>query len=253
MAIKRAKRKTNFTIISNVGLRDPDLTLKAKGLLAYMLSLPDDWIFYESELVKHSIDGKASIRSGLKELEEKGYLLKEQERSSDGKFKNVDWVLHDEPWTGFRSTGKRSTDNPSTDKRSTENRTLLNTNSTKNLSKQNTDKTKENSRNSAKAKYADTSPCIIFAKEFFSEIKKNNPEAKEPNFQKWADDIRKAVQIDNRSIANLREVMLWSQQDDFWKGNILSAKKLREKYDQLKVQSGKHKQTRQYQNQLDWE
>jgi len=45
MAIVRAKRKTNFTIIGNTGLKDKRLSLKAKGLLAYMLSLPDDWKF----------------------------------------------------------------------------------------------------------------------------------------------------------------------------------------------------------------
>ncbi|API89404.1 hypothetical protein BKP56_09120 [Marinilactibacillus sp. 15R] len=143
MAIRRAKRKTNFTIISNVGLRDSSLSLKAKGLLAYMLSLPDDWVFYETELVKHSIDGKASVRSGLRELEGNGYLIKQQERSSDGKFQNVDWVLHDEPWTDFRSTDKRSTEEPTTDKRSTENQPLLNTDSTKDLNIPNTDNTKD--------------------------------------------------------------------------------------------------------------
>ena len=53
MAIKRVKKEMNYTIINNTGLKDKSLSLKAKGLLAYMLSLPDDWIFYETELIKH--------------------------------------------------------------------------------------------------------------------------------------------------------------------------------------------------------
>lgn len=145
MAIRRAKRDSNYTIMSNAGLQDARLSLKAKGLLAYMLSLPDDWIFYESEIVKHATDGKQSVRTGLKELQENGYLLKEQARSKVGKFSKVDWVLFDEPEnadvtrfipsTDFPSTGK-----PSAVKPSTANRTLQSTNSNKGLNKQNTNK-----------------------------------------------------------------------------------------------------------------
>ena len=81
MAIKRAKRETNFTMMSNVGLRDKRLSFKAKGLLAYMLSLPDDWVFYEEEITKHSTDGKQSVRTGLKELQQLGYLIKNQSKN----------------------------------------------------------------------------------------------------------------------------------------------------------------------------
>ena len=143
MAIRRSKRDSNFTMISNVGLKDKRLSFKAKGLLAYMLSLPDDWVFYESEIVNHATDGKQSVRTGMKELEQYGYLVREQRRSSKGKFANVDWVLSDEPLNGDATTFRPSTDFPSTDKPSTDNpptdnRTLL---STKELStnKQSTD------------------------------------------------------------------------------------------------------------------
>lgn len=132
MAIKRAKRETNFTMMSNVGLRDKRLSFKAKGLLAYMLSLPDDWIFYEEEITKHSTDGKQSVRTGLKELQQFGYLIKNQSREK-GKFAKVDWLLYDEPGkvdiqVFLPQTEKRSTDNPPT-----ENQPLLSTNVTKDL------------------------------------------------------------------------------------------------------------------------
>lgn len=64
-------------------------------------------------------------------------------------------------------------------------------------------------------------------------------ETKEPNYQTWADDFRKLVELDGKSVDNVRLVIEWCQQDSFWKANILSAKKLRDKYDQLKVKSGK--------------
>lgn len=221
-------------MISNVGLRDKNLSFKAKGLLAYMLSLPDDWVFYESEITKHATDGKHSVRAGLQELESNSYLVKNQSRDESGKFSNVEWILHDEPLSE-----NRSTDNPPTEKPTTENQSLLNTDLTNDLSIPSTDKKK--SRKPAKADYDDASPYMQLAKEFFSEIQKNNSEAKEPNYQKWADDIRKLVELDGKSLENVRSVMAWSQKNNFWKGNILSAKKLREKYDQLKVQSGNFK------------
>ena len=71
----------------------------------------------------------------------------------------------------------------------------------------------------------------------FNLIKRNNNEAKEPNYQTWADEFRKLVEIDGVSANNAKIVMQWTQQNDFWKGNILSAKAFRDKYDRLKVQS----------------
>ena len=167
MAIRRAKRDSNFTMISNVGLKDNRLSFKAKGLLSYMLSLPDDWIFYESEIVNHATDGKQSVRTGMKELEKFGYLVKEQKRNSKGKFAKIDWVVSDEPINGDTTTFQPSTtfpstDNPSTDKRATDNRTLL---STKELStnKQSTDK---DTASPKKSKYGDAENVLLTDEEY---------------------------------------------------------------------------------------
>ncbi|MDG6115402.1 DnaD domain-containing protein [Lactococcus formosensis] len=72
-SIKRKRAGDNFTILSNEFLRDENLSLKAKGLLAYILSLPDDWIIYFEEIEKHHKDGKASLRTAWKDLEVNGY------------------------------------------------------------------------------------------------------------------------------------------------------------------------------------
>lgn len=135
MAIKRSKRDSNFTILSNVGLKDDRISAKATGLLAYMLSLPDDWVFYESELVNHFTDGKESIRTGLKELEDFGYLSRVQSREK-GKFSSNDWTISDEP-----TTFPPYTDLPSTVKPTSEKETLLSTNNTKDLYIQNNSST----------------------------------------------------------------------------------------------------------------
>ena len=167
MAIRRAKRDSNFTMISNVGLKDNRLSFKAKGLLSYMLSLPDDWIFYESEIVNHATDGKQSVRTGMKELEKFGYLVKEQKRNSKGKFAKIDWVVSDEPINGDTttlqpSTAFPSTDNPSTDKRATDNRTLLSTNELS-TNKQSTDK---DTASPKKSKYGDAENVLLTDEEY---------------------------------------------------------------------------------------
>lgn len=94
--IVRAQRNTNFTIISNVGLRDERLSYKARGLLAYLLSMPDHWRTNERHLAAHAPDGRHAVRSGLKELEQAGYLIRQRLRLEDGTF---DWhsVIYDEP------------------------------------------------------------------------------------------------------------------------------------------------------------
>jgi hypothetical protein len=69
------KNKENpYVIINKTCLHDPLLSMKAKGVLCYMLSMPDDWVFHREELVNHFSDGITTLRSALKELEEHGYL-----------------------------------------------------------------------------------------------------------------------------------------------------------------------------------
>lgn len=123
MAIIRARNNKNYTVINNVGLRDDRLSWKARGLLSYMLSLPDDWIFRDLELTNHAPDGKESTKKGLKELEQYGYLVKQQSRGERGKFATNDWLLYEVPLTDLPLTENPpllSTDLPSTDLPSTE-------------------------------------------------------------------------------------------------------------------------------------
>lgn len=98
MPIKRKTQLKNYTIIPNVGLEDPTLSAKAKGLLAYMLSKPDDWTFYQRELEQHFTDGKASIRSAMVDLVKHGYIVKgPRERNELGHLKEASWTVFDTP------------------------------------------------------------------------------------------------------------------------------------------------------------
>ena len=127
MAIIRARNNKNYTVINNVGLRDDRLSWKARGLLSYMLSLPDDWIFRDLELTNHAPDGKESTKKGLKELEQYGYLVKQQSRGERGKFATNDWLLYEVPLTDLPLTENPPTVNPLTDKPAAENPPLLST------------------------------------------------------------------------------------------------------------------------------
>ncbi|AFM41947.1 hypothetical protein Desaci_3039 [Desulfosporosinus acidiphilus SJ4] len=82
-------------------------------------------------------------------------------------------------------------------------------------------------------KFADDSTELSIANELFSLILENNSKAKKPNLQSWAIDIDKMIRLDKRSPEEIRALINWSQRDPFWQQNILSARKLREKFDQL--------------------
>lgn len=86
MAIKRTIKSKNYTTINNGFLRDSSISLKAKGLLAYLLSRPNDWEFYTNEIRLNCKDKKDSIAAGLKELEDKGYIKRSKKRNEKGQY-----------------------------------------------------------------------------------------------------------------------------------------------------------------------
>lgn len=109
MSIIRIQKSKNFTIMSNVALRDKDLSLKAKGLWATMMSCNDDWTFTIDGLVAMTTDGKDSVRSGLKELEQKNYLVRIPTKDK-GQF-GYDYTVYETPYRENR-VGKSDAVNP---------------------------------------------------------------------------------------------------------------------------------------------
>lgn len=96
MAFLRKEHKENYTCISNDVFRS-DLSLKARGMLCTMLSLPDDWEFSENGLQEILADGQTSIRSAIKELEGAGFLSRTRERDESGRMRRCDWIVCDYP------------------------------------------------------------------------------------------------------------------------------------------------------------
>jgi len=131
MPIVRIKKTENFTILSNVCLRDKRLSAKAKGIHCYLLTLPDDWVIHLNELTKHFTDKITSIRSSINELIQYGYISSYQTRNSDGRYNDVIYTAYEIPKSDFLKA----------DELQAVNINLLKTNNTKELIEQITNKT----------------------------------------------------------------------------------------------------------------
>ena len=95
---KIQKHKNKFSQISNNIINNPNLSAKAKGILIYLISKPPKWEVHFKDIIKHMTDGETAIRSGLKELELSGYILRDLKRNSeDGKFEKWIWNVYEDP------------------------------------------------------------------------------------------------------------------------------------------------------------
>ena len=92
----RVEKNKNYTVMSNIHLRDKNLSYKAKGLLSFMLSLPDDWDYSINGLECLSKEGKKAVRSAIKELEENKYLVRERNHLENGRF-DYDYIIYEVP------------------------------------------------------------------------------------------------------------------------------------------------------------
>lgn len=130
MATFRVNKNKNYTVMSNYHLRDRDLSLKAKGLLSLMLSLPENWDYSIAGLVVLSKDGKESVMTALNELEKNRYLIRELEQGEKGRFNGYIYNIYEEPHELEVKERKRknpNTEKPFTENPNTENPTQINT------------------------------------------------------------------------------------------------------------------------------
>mgnify|MGYP001047002756 FL=1 len=97
MAVFRVEKTKDFTVMSNHHLRNARLSLKAKGLLSLMLSLPEDWDYTTKGLACICKDGVDSITTALKELEQHGYLTRQRLRYENGQLGDIEYTIHEKP------------------------------------------------------------------------------------------------------------------------------------------------------------
>ena len=97
MAVFRVERTHNYTVMSNHHLRDKGLSLKAKGLLSQMLSLPEDWDYTLAGLAKINAEGRDAIRAAVQELERAGYIRRSRVRDDKGCLRGTEYVIYERP------------------------------------------------------------------------------------------------------------------------------------------------------------
>ena len=135
----RVRKEDNFTRVHNEVLRRSDISWKAKGILVYILSLPDDWTIYLEEIVKHSTDGMTSFRAGWKELKDKGYVKRVPVREG-GKIVRWDTYINEtvDTTASVLLVGNPQVENQQVENLNVENDKLLTTNNTNDLDIQTT-------------------------------------------------------------------------------------------------------------------
>jgi hypothetical protein len=129
MGTFRVHKTGNFTVMSNYHFKEKKMSLKAKGLLSLMLSLPDDWNYSVSGLVTLSKDGKDSVMSALSELEKFGYLSRERVVNDKGQFAGVEYNIFEQPQQEKPIAEKQNEEKQNAGKANAENPAQLNTNS----------------------------------------------------------------------------------------------------------------------------
>ena len=97
MAVFRVERNTGYTVMSNHHLRNKELSLKAKGLLSQMLSLPEDWDYTLAGLSYINREKIDAIREAVRELERAGYIQRSRERDEKGRLRGTDYIIYEQP------------------------------------------------------------------------------------------------------------------------------------------------------------
>ena len=112
MAVFRIEKTRDYTVMSNYHLRDMSLSLKAKGLLSLMLSLPENWDYTMKGLARICKDGIDSISGGIRELEAHGYLVRARVRGANGQLGSIEYTILEQPKAPSPTQEKPILENP---------------------------------------------------------------------------------------------------------------------------------------------
>ena len=126
MAVFRIEKTRDYTVMANHHLKNRELTLKAKGLMSVLLSLPDDWDYTLAGLARISREGVDAIREAIKELERAGYVIRNRVRNEKGQLTDTEYVIYEQPRAPEVAADSQEPVSPALDKPVLENPTLDN-------------------------------------------------------------------------------------------------------------------------------
>lgn len=240
MSIKRAPRpKSNFTIIQNSVLRDENLSFRARGVLASILSRPDNWNTTADNLARESKEGRNAILTVLKELEDAGYMKRNKYRNDKGQ-----WIweslVFDTPQSIVQKPydGHPSADEPNSGEPSAEIQTLI--------EELNKNKRKEDI-------YSRTFEQEVHdACNYLADRIEDNGSKRPAVTDKWLMDMQRIYKLDGRTWDEINAAIRWCQDDEFWRSNILSPGKLRKQYDRMRLQAGRDQKKSKFTQALSW-
>lgn len=262
-SIIRVQKTERYSVISNAILEDKRLSYKAKGILVYLLTKPNDWKARIRDISNNSTDGRDSVLSGIRELKECGYIEQVKRRDKHGKIFATETVIREEPLhrNPPNQAKKPETDNPvvgnsqkkpqtgfpDTDNPVVESIYILNTDlvNTDVVNSEDTinnglfsdgdfdepepqpkPKSKRLQFNADDMQLAALLQNLIFA---------NDPAAKKLDPQATIGEISKVRRLDKREVSEIRAVIEFSQRSKFWRQHILNGEKLREHYPKLRL------------------
>ena len=112
MSVFRVDKRRDFTVIANHVFKDHTLSAKAKGILVEMLSLPENWDYTLKGLAILFSDGIDSIRQGIRELEEHGYVVRERRRDAKGRLGGMEYVIYETPHAAVENVSEGASITP---------------------------------------------------------------------------------------------------------------------------------------------
>lgn len=224
---KLRKPEQGWAWIPNTILQNKSLTLKAKGLWAYLNSKPDGWTFSIDRIATETADGRDAVRSAIHELESAGLLARTRRSIGTGWEEEYDLrAKAGNSYVGNSYVGKSHVGKPD------------------DIIRQNKIRQNKVKQNKETIMPAPAKPALArqlpqeaknLAELLHSKILENKPDRRIPSGwqERWAEDIDKMHRIDNRSWEAIKACIHWSQRDDFWHQNILSGANLRKHYDRM--------------------
>jgi len=237
---------------------EKDLSAEALGVLVYVLSRPDNWQIYPSQLAKKFHCGRDKMTRILKEIRKAGYARFNQLRDSSGHLVGAEWIFSEIP----QADNKDAVKSPKPDLPDADNQDAAETYTTQPTAENPTAVTENSLPHPEKPQPVKPHPVnpqllitnkqlstenklitdkfsaddFALAEQIFSKIKQSAPKVKSPDFKKWAGDVRLMREQDDLTLPEIWETFLWANCDSFWSANILSTKKLRAKFAQLDAQ-----------------